>query len=271
MGQSEHEEILQSINKYSQVFNAMVQDILSKQATDDAKISNVASIFDPNKLISLMSDKVEIDSAKLLQSQISFMEKQSALWQQASMAMMGEAAQPVITEPRSDRRFGHDEWQENPVFNYLKQAYLLNSQMIENIVDAMDFKDVKTADQIKFYTRQYINSVSPTNYVLTNPEVCEDILKSNGESILKGMQNFMEDLEKSPLEAFKITQTDPDAFTVGENLATTPGEVIYKNELIELIHYHPTVEHTNELPFLFVPPFINKYYVLDLDEQKSAV
>lgn len=271
MGQSEHEEILQSINKYSQVFNAMVQDILSKQATDDAKVSNVASIFDPNKLISLMSDKVEIDSAKLLQSQISFMEKQSALWQQASMAMMGEAAQPVITEPRSDRRFGHDEWQENPVFNYLKQAYLLNSQMIENIVDAMDFKDVKTADQIKFYTRQYINSVSPTNYVLTNPEVCEDILKSNGESILKGMQNFMEDLEKSPLEAFKITQTDPDAFTVGENLATTPGEVVYKNELIELIHYHPTVEHTNELPFLFVPPFINKYYVLDLDEQKSAV
>lgn len=106
MRQSEHEEILQSINKYSQVFNAMVQDILSKQATDDAKISNVASIFDPNKLISLMSDKVEIESAKLLQSQISFMEKQSALWQQASMAMMGEAAQPVINEPRSDRRFG---------------------------------------------------------------------------------------------------------------------------------------------------------------------
>lgn len=160
---------------------------------------------------------------------------------------------------------------KNPVFNYLKQAYLLNSKMLESMVDAMEFKDEKTADQIKFYTRQYINSVSPTNYVLTNPEVCEDILKSNGESILKGMQNFMEDLEKSPLEAFKMTQTDPDAFTVGKNLAMTSGEVVYKNQLIELIHYHPTVKQTNELPFLFVPPFINKYYVLDLDEQKSAV
>ena len=271
MKQHEHEEILQSINKYSQVFNAMVQDIFTKQALDDTHISHVTSVLDPNKLISLMSDKVEIDSAKLIQSHISFMEKQSALWQQASMAMMGEASQPVITEPRSDRRFGHDEWQENPVFNYLKQAYLLNSKMLESMVDAMEFKDEKTADQIKFYTRQYINSVSPTNYVLTNPEVCEDILKSNGESILKGMQNFMEDLEKSPLEAFKMTQTDPDAFTVGKNLAMTSGEVVYKNQLIELIHYHPTVKQTNELPFLFVPPFINKYYVLDLDEQKSAV
>ena len=116
MKQHEHEEILQSINKYSQVFNAMVQDIFTKQALDDTHISHVTSVLDPNKLISLMSDKVEIDSAKLIQSHISFMEKQSALWQQASMAMMGEAFQPVITEPRSDRRFGHDEWQEKSCF-----------------------------------------------------------------------------------------------------------------------------------------------------------
>ncbi|MBT4884085.1 MAG: class I poly(R)-hydroxyalkanoic acid synthase, partial [Glaciecola sp.] len=261
MGQNEQEEILQSINKYSQVFNAMVQDILTKQASGDEGLASSNSVFSPNKLISLMSDKVEIDSAKLLQSQFTFMEKQSALWQQASMAMMGEASQNIIDEQHSDRRFSHDEWQANPVYSYVKQAYLLNSQMLENIVDAMDFKDSKTADQIKFYTRQYINSVSPTNYVLTNPEVCEDILKSKGESILKGMQNFMEDFEKSPIEAFKITQTDHDAFTVGENLAMTPGEVVFKNELIELIHYYPTVAKTNELPLLFVPPFINKFYV----------
>ncbi|HAQ49177.1 MAG TPA: class I poly(R)-hydroxyalkanoic acid synthase [Glaciecola sp.] len=271
MGQNEQEEILQSINKYSQVFNAMVQDILAKQASGDEGLASSNSVFSPNKLISLMSDKVEIDSAKLLQSQFTFMEKQSALWQQASMAMMGEASQNIIDEQHSDRRFSHDEWQANPVYSYVKQAYLLNSQMLENIVDAMDFKDSKTAEQIKFYTRQYINSVSPTNYVLTNPEVCEDILKSKGESILKGMQNFMEDFEKSPIEAFKITQTDHDAFTVGENLAMTPGEVVFKNELIELIHYNPTVAKTNELPLLFVPPFINKFYVLDLDERKSAI
>lgn len=271
MGHNEHEEILQSINKYSQVFNAMVQDILSKQDAHDPAASAAVSMFNPNKLISLMSDKVEIDSAKLLQSQIKFMEKQSGLWQQASRAMMGETAHSVIHEDRSDRRFSHNEWEVNPVFSYLKQAYLLNSEMLENMVDAMEFKDTKTAEQIKFYTRQYINSVSPTNYVLTNPEVCEDILKSKGESILKGMQNFMADLEQSPLEAFKMTQTDPDAFTVGENLAITPGEVVFKNDLIELIHYYPTVEKTNSLPFLFVPPFINKYYVLDLDEKKSAV
>ena len=276
MGQSEHEEILQSINKYAHVFNAMVKDTLLKQgqAASDATSSHTAqqpNLMDPNHLISLLSDEVEIDSAKLLQSQMRFVEQQTALWQQASMAFMGEQFHPIIAETKGDNRFKHDEWDNNPAFNYMKQAYLLNAQMLENVVDALHFKDNKTAEQIKFYTRQYISSVSPTNYVLTNPEVCEDILKTNGESILKGMQNFMSDLENSPLEAFKITQTDSDAFTVGENLATTEGQVIYKNPLIELIHYTPKTDKTYKHPILFTPPFINKYYVLDLDYKKSMV
>ena len=271
MGQSEHEEILQSINKYAQVFNAMVKDTLLKQSQEGQSMENMKGMFDPNKLVSLLSDQVEIDSAKLLQSQMRFMEQQTALWQQASMAFMGEQFNPIINETKGDNRFKHDEWSNNPAFNYMKQAYLLNSQMLENVVDALHFKDDKTAEQVKFYTRQYISSVSPTNYVLTNPEVCEEILKSNGESILKGMQNFMADLEQSPLEAFKITQTDPNAFTVGENLATTEGQVIFKNELIELIHYTPKTEKTFKNPILFTPPFINKYYVLDLDYKKSMV
>ena len=238
MGQSEHEGLTKH-QQVREVFNAMVKDTLLKQGQEGQPINNIKGMFDPNQIVSLLSDKVEIDSAKLLQSQMRFMEQQTALWQQASMAFMGEQFNPVIHETKGDNRFKHDEWNNNPAFNYMKQAYLLNSQMLENVVDALHFKDDKTAEQIKFYTRQYISSVSPTNYVLTNPEVCEEILKSNGESILKGMQNFMADLEQSPLEAFKITQTDPDAFTVGENLATTEGQVIYKNELIELIHYTP--------------------------------
>ncbi|MET1219754.1 MAG: class I poly(R)-hydroxyalkanoic acid synthase [Glaciecola sp.] len=271
MGHNEQDQILQNIQKYSQVFNAMVQDVLCKQAKDGGQGDNLTSMFDPNKLLSLLSDEIEIDSSKLLQSQMYFMEQQTALWQQASQAMMGEKFEPVVSEGRGDHRFKHDEWSENPVFNYMKQAYLLNSQMLESVVDAMSFKDRKTGEQIKFYTRQYINSVSPTNYVLTNPEVCEELLKTNGESILKGMQNFMADLEKSPIEAFKITQTDPDAFTVGENLANTPGEVVFQNEMMELIHYRPKTEKTFSRPLLFTPPFINKYYVLDLDQQKSMV
>jgi len=189
MGQNEQEEILQSINKYSQVFNAMVQDILTKQASGDEGLASSNSVFSPNKLISLMSDKVEIDSAKLLQSQFTFMEKQSALWQQASIAMMGEASQNIIDEQHSDRRFSHDEWQANPVYSYVKQAYLLNSQMLENIVDAMDFKDSKTAEQIKFYTRQYINSVSPTNYVLNKPKRLKIFVKTSRKTCVNIMYN----------------------------------------------------------------------------------
>ena len=271
MGSNEQEKILENINKYAHVFNAMVQDALSKQTHNGAAQNNATAMFDPNKLLSLLSDDVAIDSQKLLQSQMHFMEQQTSLWQEASKAMMGEKFAPVVNEQRGDHRFKHDEWSENPVFSYMKQAYLLNSQMLESVVDAMSFKDAKTADQIKFYTRQYINSVSPTNYVLTNPEVCEELLKTNGESIIKGMQNFMSDLEKSPIEALKITQTDSDAFTVGENLANTPGEVVYQNEMMELIHYVPKTAKTFANPLLFTPPFINKYYVLDLDQKKSMV
>lgn len=271
MDTNEQQKILENINKYAHVFNAMVQDALSKQTQQGLAEENISALFDPNKLLSLMSDDVEIDSQKLLQSQMHFMEQQTSLWQEASKAMMGEKFVPIVNEQRGDHRFKHDEWSENPVFSYMKQAYLLNSQMLESVVDAMSFKDTKTAEQIKFYTRQYINSVSPTNYVLTNPEVCEELLKTNGESIIKGMQNFMSDLEKSPIEALKITQTDSDAFTVGENLANTPGAVVFQNEMMELIHYRPKTTKTFTNPILFTPPFINKYYVLDLDQKKSMV
>ena len=209
MGQSEHEEILQSINKYAQVFNAMVKDTLLKQGQEGQPINNIKGMFDPNQIVSLLSDKVEIDSATLLQSQMRFMEQQTALWQQASMAFMGEQFNPVIHETKGDNRFKHDEWNNNPAFNYMKQAYLLNSQMLENVVDALHFKDDKTAEQIKFYTRQYISSVSPTNYVLTNPEVCEEILKSNGESILKGMQNLWRTWNKALLRPLKLPKQIP--------------------------------------------------------------
>lgn len=266
MGQEEQQQILESINKYAHLFNSMMQSMLSKDGNHPG-----AELFDPQKILNMLGDKVQIDPNKLMTLQMSFLQKQSSLWQQASLEMMGEKLNPIISENKSDRRFNHNEWSENPVYSYLKQAYLLNAEMLQNIIDAIEFKDEKAARQAKFYTRQYINSVSPTNYVLTNPEVCEEILRTKGESILRGMQKFMDDVEKSPLEAFKITQTDASAFTVGENLATTAGQVIYKNDLIELIHYQPLCPEVNASPMLFVPPFINKYYILDLDEKKSMV
>ena len=267
MQATNQDELFQQLDQYATLFSSKVQEILSASLANQPADNQ----FDISKLQALMDSGVEVDSQKLLQSQMQFMQKQNELWQQASKAMFGQSSHEVTHEAKQDKRFSHDDWQQNPVFNYIKQAYLLNSELMENTLGAMQFKDKKAAEKVRFYTRQYINSVAPTNYLFSNPQVCEEILASEGKNLIKGMQRFMDDLEHSPLEAFKITQTDTSAFTLGEDLATTPGKVVYENKLFQLIHYTPLTKQVQEVPVLFTPPFINKYYILDLDEKKSMV
>lgn len=269
---TQHRQVLDCINKYADIFNKMTQQVLQGSVSDIGANTHkhVQGMFNPNKLIGLLNGDVKVDSNKLIQQQMQYMQQQSELWQQASKAMMTQEFGELETST-SDKRFSHEQWQQNPVFNYIKESYLINSNMLSGMIDTIQFNDDKAAQQARFYTRQYVNSLSPTNFVLTNPEVCDEILKSNGQNLVKGMQNFLEDLEASPLEAFKMRQTDSSAFTIGENLAATPGKVVYQNELIQLIHYAPTTAKQHEIPLLFTPPFINKYYVLDLDERKSMV
>jgi len=266
MEASQESEVIDFLEHYSELFNTMVKQVIS-----DSDKSSFNSMLDPDKLTDLLSKGVKVDTATLFNKQMAFMNQQAELWQNATKAMLGSKTEPVVKEERGDKRFNDSEWAENPVYNYLKQSYLLNSTMMQEMVDTLHFDDPKAEEQIKFYTRQYINSVSPTNHVLTNPEVCRDILDSNGENLIKGLQNFMQDLEQSPAEALKISQTDNDAFTLGENLAYTPGDIIYQNDLMQLIQYKATTKKVNEVPLLLIPPFINKYYVLDMDEQKSLV
>ncbi|WP_086931042.1 PHA/PHB synthase family protein [Agarilytica rhodophyticola] len=270
MNQEEKHQVLDYIDKFSTVFNSMMQEVTKRivnqqNATDLDRYLNTD--FDPQELAS----KVQVNPKKFVEQQLAFMEKQQQLWQNASKAFMGEEFAPVISEPKGDKRFGDDDWQGNPGFNYLKQAYLLNAEYMHQLVDVLEFEDKKVEQQVRFYTRQFINSLSPSNYVLTNPEVCREILTTQGENLAKGIDNFMHDLERSPNEAFKITQVAEDAFQLGEQLAYTPGDVVFENHLIQLIQYKATTSKVFEVPLLIVPPFINKYYILDLDEKKSLV
>lgn len=267
---SDDTQVLQYIEKYASVFNEFAKEILLRGMSKDTG-QTPTSMFDPSKLSKLLEGNVKVDPNKLIQHQMQYMQQQSDLWQQASRAMMGEKLQSKDKPQNKDRRFAHNEWNENPVFNYIKESYLINAKMMGGMIDAIEFEDEKEKEKAQFFTRQYVNSLSPSNFVLTNPEVCEEIINSQGQNLVKGMQNFLEDLEQSPLEAFKMRQTDSKAFEIGKNLATTPGKVIYQNELIQLIHYEPTQAKCFETPVLVVPPFINKYYVMDLDEKKSLV
>ena len=266
MESNEQKEVADFLEQYSEIFNTMVKQVLSGSDKD-----NLNSMMDSEKLTELLSKGVKVDTAELFSKQMSFMTQQAELWQNATKALLGSKVESVVSEERNDKRFKDSEWSENPVYNYLKQSYLLSSNMMQDTVNSLHFDDPKAEEQVKFYTRQYISSVSPTNNALTNPEVCRDILESKGENLIKGLQNFMQDLQQSPADALKISQTDVDAFTLGEDLAYTPGDVIYQNDLIQLIQYKATTKKVNEVPLLFIPPFINKYYVLDMDEQKSLI
>ncbi|TQV66140.1 class I poly(R)-hydroxyalkanoic acid synthase [Exilibacterium tricleocarpae] len=269
MDSSEQIALMQHLDKVASVFGEAAGDLLQRLLSGQRVESN--SLLDSERMIALLAQGAKVEPASLLQQQMQFMEKQLNLWQCTIKAMMGGDLESVIDEPRGDNRFRAPEWRENPFFSYIKQAYLLNADFMQQVVDGIEYEDEKTADQIKFFTRQYVNSLSPSNYILTNPEVCKEILETKGDSLAKGLDNFIKDLESSPLEGLKINQVDMDAFKVGVDLAVTPGKVIFENELMQLIQYAPATDKVYQTPLLIVPPFINKYYILDLDRKKSWI
>jgi len=190
-----------------------------------------------------------------------FYQDQFNLW----INMFNPASQSTVHPERGDRRFSGDEWEESPVHNYLKQSYLLSSRWLTGLVENSTL-DEKTKQKCDFYTRQFIDAMSPSNFALTNPEVLKETIESNGQNLVAGLENLMSDIDKG-----RISMTDESKFTLGENLATTPGSVVFENKLIQLVHFKPMTEKVNERPILIIPPCINKYYILDLSEHNSYV
>jgi polyhydroxyalkanoate synthase len=180
--------------------------------------------------------------------------------------LSGNATANPVAEPiRGDRRFQADEWSQNPVFDYIKQSYLLTSNLLNEMASKANLSD-NQQKQLEFYTQQYIDAMSPTNFALTNPEVLQQAMETKGESLVNGLKNLLGDLDKG-----RISMTDESAFNLGENLAMTEGSVVFENEMFQLIHYKPTCAQVAERPTLIVPPCINKFYILDLQPHNSFV
>jgi len=205
------------------------------------------------------------NTAKAQSLYVDFMKKQQDLWKNIMLRQQGKEHEPVIAPAPEDKRFKAPEWNEQPYFDFIKQNYLLVSELMSNIVDSVDL-DERTKKKIGFYTKQYIDAFSPANFLATNPEALKLAKETNGQSITEGLKNFLEDVAEG-----RISQTDTTAFKLGENLAVTPGEVVYENELIQLIQYTPTTKKVYETPVLVIPPWINKYYILDLKPENSYV
>jgi polyhydroxyalkanoate synthase len=191
------------------------------------------------------------------------------LWAATVKRMAGEEAEPVAVPSPKDKRFADPEWSSNQFFDFLKQAYLLTVKWADHLVEDAEL-DTATQQKAQFYVRQIVNAIAPSNFVLTNPELLRDTLASNGENLARGMHMLAEDIAAGHGE-LRIRQTDTRSFTVGRDLAVSPGKVIFQNDLIQLIQYAPSTETVLQRPVLIVPPWINKFYVLDLTPQKSFI
>ena len=208
---------------------------------------------------------------KTFTRQFSWWTECMALWQNYMMRVMGESSAPSLYEPqKGDRRFKSELWTENPYFDFLKQLYLLTGKHILDSLNDFSDMDEPTRKKLDFALRQYISAISPTNFLLTNPEAIQATLESGGENLIRGLENLIRDLERGKGE-LQISMTDYKAFQLGKNIAVTEGSVIYRNEIMELIQYKATTKNVYKEPLLIIPPWINKYYILDLQEHNSFI
>jgi len=246
----------------------IVTDFLRRQGATDGPPNpdplNIGSAFLE------MTARLMTNPARIMQAQIGFWQDYLTLWQNTARRMMGAQVDPVIAERKGDKRFKDDAWRENEVFDFIKQSYLLSSRYFTNVVHGAEGLDPKTAQKVDFYTRQFVDAMSPTNFWLTNPEVLRKTAETGGENLLKGLSNLLSDLERGRGK-LRINMTDESKFSIGENIAVTPGKVVYRNPLMELIQYSPTTETVLKRPLLILPPWINKFYILDLRPKNSFV
>lgn len=206
----------------------------------------------------------------VIKTQISFIDDYMKLLQETYKGMSGEEHSIVATPETGDRRFKDETWDSHPFFDFIKQSYLIFSKNMLQGIHKLEGLDDKTAKRIDFFAKQIVNALAPSNFFLTNPAVLKETIDKKGENLLQGYKNFMRDLQNTQ-NNFSLSIVDKDAFTVGKNLATTEGSVIYRNDLIELIHYKPQSDTLYKTPLLIIPPWINKYYILDLQENNSFI
>ncbi|TVR96834.1 MAG: class I poly(R)-hydroxyalkanoic acid synthase [Rhodospirillales bacterium] len=213
-----------------------------------------------------LTGRMIADPAHLARAQVSLWQGFMELWQNTTLRMIGVDAEPLYQPGERDRRFQHPAWRENEVFNHIKQSYLLVARWLDRTVHDVAGLDPRCRQKVEFYTRQFVSAVSPSNFAFTNPEVLQATLESCGENLIHGLRNLLADLERGH-GALRIRQTDASGFRVGDNVAATPGAVIYRNPVMELIQYAPSTDRVLNRPLLFVPPWINKYYLFDLGDR----
>jgi polyhydroxyalkanoate synthase len=245
----------------------LLTDFLRRQADKFGK-----EPLDPLNLFGTFSDLLRgmvADPAPIMEAQFQLWRDYMSLWERTARRMLGGENEPMVAPSSGDKRFRDKEWQENQIFDFIKQSYLLTANWLQTTVGKVEGLDPASRRRVQFYTKQFADAFAPTNFVLTNPEVLRATLQSNGENLVRGLNNLLQDLERGEGQ-LSIRQTT-DVFKVGENVATAPGKVVFRNDLMELLQFDPTTDQVYERPLLIFPPWINKFYILDLRPENSFI
>ncbi|MFO1322645.1 MAG: class I poly(R)-hydroxyalkanoic acid synthase [Burkholderiales bacterium] len=244
----------------------VIGDFASRNAQSGATLPN--DELGLGKAFMELAAQMLSNPARLAESHMNLWWEYMSLWQGSMLRLMGAEASPVAVPAKGDKRFKHEDWHEHFLFDYIKQSYLIAARWLHDQVASVDGLDVHTKKKVDFFTRQYIDALAPSNFALTNPEVFRETVASGGQNLVRGLNNLLDDIERGGGQ-LRISMTDAKAFELGVNIATTPGKVVFQNELMQLIQYEPATKKVWKRPVLVIPPWINKYYILDLREKNS--
>jgi polyhydroxyalkanoate synthase len=265
---------VQLAQNLARVFEQLAQ--ISRQIAERPELAKkqaetqVTPIDQVTRTLGAVAQAYMAEPQKLMEAQTQLWNSYSQLWQNAWAKALGTPTEPLASPARNDKRFKDRDWQENTVFDFLKQFYLITSNWAQDFVKNADGLDDHTRQKAKFYVEQILNALSPSNFPVSNPEILRATLGSNGANLIEGLKHLEQDMA-TPDGRLRIKQSDMTAFEIGKNIAMTPGKVVFRNDTFELIQYSPTVQRTYEIPLLIVPPWINKFYILDLNPKKSFV
>src|SRR5690349_1817518 len=207
---------------------------------------------------------------RMMRAQADLFSRYLDLWQSAARRAGGETPDPVVSPAKGDKRFNDPDWSENPVFDVIKQSYLLTANFLNGLVTDVDGVDPLEKRRVEFFMKMLTDAFSPSNFLASNPTALKEVMATGGASLVKGMENFQADLQRGGGQ-LSIAQTDYDMFKIGENVATAPGKVVFRNEIIELLQFSPSTDEVHEIPLVIFPPWINKFYIMDLRPENSMI
>ena len=264
------ELLSQNLAKFVEVSGKAAAAYMQPREGSEVKIGMSSDVADVVKTLGHVVEHWMTDPTRAVEAQTQLSTGFLNLWSHTLRRMLGEESSPVAPPDPGDKRFAGPEWHENPVFDFMAQAYKLTTDWANGLVRGADTLDAHTRHKAEFYLRQIAGAVSPSNFVATNPALLAETLAQNGENLVRGMNLLAEDIEAGQGK-LKMRQSDNSAFKLGVNLAMTPGKVVFRNDLIELLQYAPSTPQVLKRPLLIVPPWINKFYILDLNPDKSFI